>query len=250
MKKFISIISAVVLATSVASVASAEIKVSGDAYLGAYSKYLFRGIDLSGGQGVMQGGADITYKNFTLSYWSNYQINDDKGEGFNGGEVNETDITLNYSFSPVDLLTFNVGNTFYTFDGAYPDTNELYLKATVNTLLSPTLSVYWDWDEAQGGAYDGDGLFYTLSVGHAVELTKGLSLGLGALASYNQENYSAVGKYSDFHNYEFSVGLDYAPSDNVKISPSYLYSKPFNKKGRGIGMEEENVVGIKAAFIF
>ena len=115
MKKFLSIIAAVVLATAVASVASAEVKVSGDAYLGAYSKYLFRGIDLSGGKGVLQGGADLSYKNFTLSYWSNYQLK--TAEGFEGSEINETDITLNYSFTPTDLLTFNVGNTFYTFDG-------------------------------------------------------------------------------------------------------------------------------------
>jgi hypothetical protein len=243
------LVTAAALATAVASTASAEIKVSGDVYAGPYSKYLFRGNDLSGNQWVVQGGADLTYKAFTLSYWSNFQTH--AADGLNRSDVTETDITLNYAFSPTPLLSMNVGNTYYTFDG-FRDTNELYLKTAVNTLLTPTLGIYYDWDEAQGDDYDGTGLFFTLSVGHSFELAKGLNLNLGALGSYNMENPSADlgAKYDNLHNYELTASLDYALTDAVKISPSYMYSNAFNSKGRSAGIKDENVFGVKAAFNF
>jgi hypothetical protein len=252
MKKFLSIITvAAALATAITSVASAEIKVSGDVYAGPYSKYLFRGHDLSGNQWVVQGGADLTYKDVTLSYWSNYQTH--AFEYGNRSDVTETDITLNYAFSPSKLLSMNVGNTYYTFDGLR-DTNELYLKTALNTLLTPTLAIYFDWDEAQSDTYDGTGLFFTLSVGHSFELAKGLNWNFGALASYNMENISADfskdTKYNNLHNYELSTSIDYSLTDAIKISPSYFYSTAFNHNARKIGMKDENVFGIKAAFIF
>ena len=104
------------------------------------------------------------------------------------------------------------------------------------------------------------GLFYTVSVSHPVEISKELAVTLGALASYNQRNPSAAvdpnssdsldGAYNGLHNYEFSVSADYTLNDRIKISPSYLFSNAFNGKGRGAGIHQEHVYGVKAAFVF
>ncbi|MSM40639.1 MAG: hypothetical protein GJT30_13575 [Geobacter sp.] len=243
MKKCIVLMAALLTAT-VASIASAEDKVSGDAYLGTYSKYLFRGLDSSANQYVVQGGMDLSYKNITLSYWTNVQT---RGAGvYKRSDNTETDITLNYAFAPFELVSMNVGNTFYTFDvPGVNDTNELYLKATLNTLLAPTLAVYWDWDESTK-----NGLFYTLSVGHTIQAMKNLGVNLGALVSYNMENPSASAAYNNLHNYELSVSADYSLTDQIKISPSYLYSNAFNSVARNAGVNDESVIGIKAAFVF
>lgn len=242
MKKLASIVAAVALVATFVSGALAEDKVTGDVYVGPASKYVFRGIDCSANKMVVQGGADLSYKNFTLSYWSNYQTH--AGGGLDSSDITETDITLNYAFSPVDLISMNVGNTFYSLQ-TVRDTNELYLKTTLNTLLSPTLSIYWDYDEAKHA-----GLFYTLSVGHTFELAKNVGLNLGALASYNQKNYSASQDYNNLHNYELSAGVDYAITDKIKISPSIVYSNAFNKAGRGAGVDDECVGALKVAFNF
>jgi len=245
MKKFVVMMAAALL-VSVATVAVAEVKVSGDVYAGPVSKYVFRGLDLSGNRGVIQGGADLSYNGFSLSYWSNYQMIAIPG-GYDAGETTETDITLNYSFSPAEILTVNAGNTYYTFDGA-EDTNELYLKATLNTLLSPTLAVYYDWDYATKA-----GLFYTAAVGHTFSPAKNLGISLGALASYNMQNPSAdVGaNYNGFHNYELTASMDYSINDNIKITPSYLYSNAISSTARKVvGVTDQSVVGIKATFIF
>ena len=234
---------------AVAPAAPAEDKVTGDAYVGLYNKYLFRGNDLSANKWVIQGGADLSYKNVTLSYWTNFQTKASDGLK----KVTENDITLNYAWAPLELLNVNVGNNMYNYAGF--TTNELYLKTTLNALLAPTLAVYWDWDEASKA-----GLFYTVSVSHPVEISKELAVTLGALASYNQRNPSAAvdpnssdsldGAYNGLHNYEFSVSADYTLNDRIKISPSYLFSNAFNGKGRGAGIHQEHVYGVKAAFVF
>jgi hypothetical protein len=244
MKKLNLLAITVAMVATLVSAAGAEDKVTGDVYIGPVNKYVFRGNNLSANQWVVQGGADISYKNFTLSYWSNFQTH--TAGPYKSGNATETDITLNYAFTPVSLLTFNVGDTAYTFDQG-SNTNELYLKTTVNTLLSPTLAIYWDWDQAKKA-----GLFYSLSVGHTFELAKGLGLNLGALASYNQQNPSANlgSNYNNLHNYELSTSVDYSLTDSVKITPSFLFSNSFNSKGREIGIKAESVYGLKVAYIF
>jgi hypothetical protein len=253
MKKLKVLAVAVAMVATLVSVAGAEEKVdkvTGDVYIGPVSKYIFRGNDLSGNQWVVQPGADISYKNFTLSYWSSFQThtvkNPDGTVLHKSGDATETDITLNYAYSPIELLSFNVGDTAYTFDQGVPNTNEFYLKTTVNTLLSPTLAVYWDWDQATKA-----GLFYSLSVAHTIELCKKVGLNLGALISYNQQNPSAaVMNYNNLHNYELSTSIDYSLTDSIKISPSYLFSDGISNVARSNGIKAENVFGIKAAFNF
>jgi len=225
-----------------AAAAPAEEKVTGAVYVGPVSKYLFRGLDLSENRGVIQGGVDLSYKGFTLSYWSNYQTV--SGPTLEAGETTETDIILNYSFTPVDLLTLNVGNLYYTMDNA-EDTNEVYLKATLNTLLSPTFAVYYDWDIATK-----TGLFYTLSIAHTFPVAEKLGVTLGALAGYNMENPSASEDYNNLHNYELTASADYAVTDSIKISPSYLYSNAFNSTARDAGVKDQSVVAIKATYSF
>ena len=240
---------AAALLVSVAAVAGAEVKVSGDVYVSPASKYVWRGFDLSQNRGVVQGGVDVSYKDFTVSYWTNEQMV--SGPSLKAGNVTETDITLNYAYKPIELLTLNVGNIYYNLAGSgLNDTNELYLKATLNTLLSPTLAVYYDWDKAKE-----TGLFYTFSVGHSLELMKNLGLNLGALASYNMKSDYAIAvptpeSYNNMHNYELTASLDYSINDNIKISPNYMYSNAFSSIAREAGVKDQSIVGLKAAFLF
>jgi hypothetical protein len=209
MKRILLLTATVVLA--LATAASAEIKVTGDAYIGVFDKYLWRGIDFSGSTPVAQGGMDLSANNVTLSYWTNTQLKTD--EGYEGGDANETDITLNYALPVGELLTLNAGNIYYTFDGA-ADTNELYLAATLNTLLAPTLKGYYDWDEFK------DARFYTLSIGHSLALGK-VTLTGGALASYSDGD----GAHEPW-NAELSAKADIAVTDQIKVTPSFIYSTP------------------------
>jgi uncharacterized protein (TIGR02001 family) len=249
MKKLSIILAALTLtATLAAAPALAAVEVTGDAYVGVYSKYLWRGYDLSGGLPVVQGGVDLSAKGFTLSYWTNVQTrNDDIDQDgvidLNAGEGNETDLTINYAIPAGEIATINVGNIFYMLDGL-EDTNELYLGATFNTLLSPTLKVYYDWDKA-----DEDGLFYTASISHSLPINDQLTIGASALVSYNDESDYAVGDYSEWHNYELGAKADFKVTDQITITPSVLFSEPLSDEARDV-LDSQLIGGVNVLFAF
>ena len=245
MKKWSVLLVAVVMVAATMVPAAQAVEVEGDAYVGYFDKYLWRGFDLSGGTPVVQGGVDLSTKGFTLSYWTNIQTKDDVvlGSDVEGGNATETDMVLDYSFDINDMLSASVGTIWYALDGL-DDTKELYLGLGLNTLLEPSLTIYYDYDQA-----DENALFYTASVGHSLDLAEGLSLSLGALVSYNDESDYAVGDYSDWHNYELSVGVDYALNDSVSISPSYIYSSPISDEAK-LAIDSESVAGVSVAYSF
>jgi hypothetical protein len=246
MKKW-SVLAVALMMIGVGLVATSEaaIEVEGDVYAGVFDKYLWRGFDLSGGSPVAQAGADLSSGGFTFSYWSNWQLKDDivLGSEVDSGEITETDIILDYSTDLGEMLSVSIGDIWYQLDGA-EDTNELYVSATVNTLLSPTLSVYWDWDECKE-----EGLYFTLGVSHSLDLMEGLALNLGALVGYNQHSDYAVGDYSGFHNYELSASLDYALTGALSVSPSFTFSSGIDDDAKE-AIDSEILAGVNLTFAF
>jgi uncharacterized protein (TIGR02001 family) len=240
------LVAAVVSVALAVSAGAAVIEVEGDVYVGVFDKYLWRGHNLSGSMPVIQAGADLSSHGWTLGYWSNWQIKSDAGEGYKSGEVTETDIILSYAQDFGELLSVTVGNIWYQLDGI-EDTNELFVNATINTLLSPTLGMYWDWD-----ACEEEGLFFTFDISHSFELMKDLTMNLGALVSYNLHSDYAVSfvrDYSGFHNYELSVGLDYALTDQLTLSPSFSYSSGISDAAKN-NIDTQTLAGINITYTF
>ena len=180
---------------------------------------------------------DVSFGPVTFSYWSNFDED--------LGKLNETDITIDYSRDLNDLVSLSFGNIYYALDGA-EDTNELYLSAAFNTLLSPSLTVYWDWDEA-----DEAGLYLTAAIGHTFAIDESMGLNLGAQIAYNGESDYAVGDFSDFHNAEFSVSVDIEAAKGFVISPAVVVSIPLSDDAEDVaGIDEEIMVGVTCAYNF
>jgi len=248
MKKFHVVLAFVLAATVIATPALAAIEVTGDAYVGYFSKYVWRGYDLSGGLPVIQGGVDLSTNGFTLSYWTNVQTRNDDVDNdgvidLNAGEGNETDVTLNYAIPVGEIATVNVGNIYYMLDGL-ADTNELYVGATLNTLLAPSLKVYYDWDQAEENA-----LFYTASISHSLPVGEMVTLGASALVSYNDESDYAVGNYSDWHNYELGAKADIKVMEQLTITPSLVYSSPISDEAKD-AIDSQLYGGVNVLFAF
>lgn len=221
----------VLISLATVSTAAAEIEVSGDAYINVSSMYLWRGFDLSDGDAVSQAGMDISFKGFTLSFWSNYNIDNTK--------LDETDITLDYSFDVSELLSVSLGHILYAVDGA-ETTGELYTGVTFNTLLEPNLTIYYDYDEFAGD------IFVTASVGHTFTVADGLDLSLGALASYYRND-----DYKELHNAEFSVGLDYALTDQLSLGAGGIFSTPLSSEAKNIyDIDDEFMAGVTLTLSF
>jgi len=249
MKKLLVVLAAMVLTTTaLASPALAAIEVSGDAYVGYFSKYVWRGFDLSGGMPVVQPGVDLSAEGFTLSYWTNIATrNDDTNNDgvldFEGGQGTENDLILNYAIPVGETATINVGNIYYMLDN-YTDTNEIYAGATFNTLLSPTVKIFYDWDQAEE-----NGLYYTAAVSHSLPAGEMITLGASALVGYNDENYSVNEGWSDWHNYELSAKADIKVTEQLTITPSILYTSPISDDAKET-IDSQLVGGVNLLFAF
>jgi len=243
MKKLsVLLVAAVLTVSCLMPVAAQAVEVSGDAYVGVYTNYLWRGYNLSQDDAfVVQPGADVTVGGFTLSWWGNMSEN--------SGDMNEVDLTLDYSKDITDLVSVSVGNILYDVDGL-SDTNELYLGVSLNTLLSPSLTVYYDYQE-----FDGN-VFTVLSVGHTIELADKLALNLGAAGSYFAMDKEFTGTGSDesfLHNGELSAGVDYAINDQLSASASLLYSFSLSDDAEDIGglnSDAEAAAGVSVTLAF
>jgi len=211
---------------------------SADAYVGVYSKYLWRGFDLSDENDdfVVQPGVDVSVGDFTVSFWGNISENT--------GEMNEVDLTLDYSTDLSDLVSVSVGNIMYDVDGV-SDTNELYVGVTLNTILEPTLTVYYDYDEF-------DTIYTTLGVGHSIDIAENTSLSLGAVAGYLNDDEDGFGTDDSwFHNLDLSAGVDYAVNDNLAIGASVLYTTPLSDDAEDFtGIDDETTAGVSVSYAF
>jgi hypothetical protein len=184
--------------------------VSGSASVDVMSNYVWRGFKLSDGV-VIQPSVGIIYGGFGANLWSNYDTD--------LGEHNETDLTLNYSFS-VEGFSLDAGYIYYALEGA-EDTQEIYLSVGYDTLLNPVVTLYYDFDE-------GDGAFITASIGHDFELSEGIQLSIGASASYNLKNEYSIGDFSNFHNGELSLSVSFPLRKNITVAPMMACSFPLS----------------------
>jgi len=195
-----------------------EEKVAANASVGVFSNYVWRGIKLSKGI-VFQPSATAAYNDFSLNLWANMDPNV-PAEGDDELELTETDVTLSYGTS-IDKLSLGGGYIYYAFDGL-ADTQEAYVTAAYDTILSPTLHAYYDFDE-------GTGWYIMASVSHSLSITEELALNLGAYASYTADNAvmgltDAGEEVSDFYNAQVSASVDIPISEKISLSPMLAYS--------------------------
>ena len=251
MKKFVAVLA--ILGCSVVFTASAfALETSADVYGGVYDKYMWRGFNLSGSKPVFQAGMDVSAGGFTFSYWSNTQLSSSSDGSYGADETTETDLVIDYSFDVSEMVSMSVGNIQYNFN-VPGNTHELYVSAGLNTILAPSLTIYYDWDAAKGGAADGSdlaGMYYSLAIGHDIELPAGLGLSLGAAVNYNDES-PFVGEYSELHNYELSAGLSYGVTEQISVDVSALYSDALSDEAEAaIGDDGEAVSGVNVTLAF
>jgi hypothetical protein len=183
---------------------------------------VWRGQTLSEDDGVVQPSVGITYGNFGANLWANFDAETE--------EHTETDLTLSYGFSK-DKLSLEVGYIYYALEGT-DDTQEAYLALAYDTILSPSLIIYYDFDE-------GDGAFLIASIGHSIGLMDEVSLNLGASVSLNFDNEimgvdSDGDTFTDFYNGEITASVSVPISKNLVIEPKIAYSFPLTNNAEDV----------------
>jgi hypothetical protein len=225
----VAILVGIMIASFSASYSAAEEeKPTASATMGAFSKYIWRGYELSNDSVVVQPSLTVGYNGFTMNLWGNLDTDfDDRDPATpDKKEWNETDLTLEYArkFGPARI---GVGYIYYALDGV-DDSEELYLSTGLDVFLAPTLTIYREIAHAPQW-------YVKLGIGHSFELGKGgMSLDLGASVSYNHSDDDAfteensTDKYRAFHDGNLSAGLKIPVGKYLVVNPVLAYSFPLS----------------------
>ena len=246
MKRKIATAAAVLCATgclTMTPVQAEEEKPSADASVSFLSQYIWRGYELSKDSLVIQPSMTVSHKGLSFNLWGNL---DTDQYGMETNNYNETDITISYD-NTVGTLGYSTGYIYYGVDGA--TTQEIYLGFSLDTLLSPTLTIYRDIANAQGW-------YVTLGISHSFALGNEMSLDLGAQGSYlaadDAEILAEVGsgdKYSNFHDGVLSAALSLPMGEYMTVSPELYYSFPLSSEASDL-LEASSVDGGDDSFLY
>ena len=160
-------------------------------------------------------------------------------------------MTLSYS-KTLGLFTVGGGYIYYSLSSLNKDaadrhdSQELFATVGLNTLLSPTLTIYKEIDHYRNW-------YFLLGVSHVFELHKMVSLKLAASASYllstDADSYPkfdssalpTTDKFSNFHDGMVSASLPVKVTDRVTITPTLSYVFPLS----GDAKDEMKGLGLK-----
>lgn len=227
--------------------------VSGSASVGVYNRYIFRGYELSTNSFVVQPAISVSYKGFTGSLWGNIDSDEHVTQTLSAPDreghksFNEIDLTLSYThvFGKLGLT----GGYIYYGTKYTAETEELFISATYDTLLKPTLAVYRDITSYPG-------TYMNLSVSHSLPVFKEITLDMGASAGYfignddywktyekNTDDYTGK-KYRGFHDGMVKAGFTIPVAKNIVVQPLFQYWFPLSgKAGREINGNSYNFNG-------
>ena len=209
-------------------------KPSADLNIALYSKYVWRGYELSKESLVMQPSLTASYMGFGFNLWGNLDTDQDLDlYGDESANWNETDMTLSYDNS-VGMMSYSLGYIYYGLDSA-DDTQEMYGSISLDTILAPTLAVYRDIDTFPGW-------YTTLGVSHSFQLSETLTLDLGGHISYMSvddkstlaDPDDSTSAYSDFHDGQIFLALSIPVTEYISIVPELYYSFPLSSAASDI----------------
>ena len=146
--------------------AEEEVKPEVGVDVGVFSKYIWRGYELSDDSIVIQPSITAAYNGFSINMWGNLDtdLDDMDPDTPDKSEFNETDLTLAYnrSFGPVGL---GMGYIYYGLDGM-DDSQEIYASIGLDIPLSPTLTAYREISHLPGW-------YFNFGISHSVDLFNG-----------------------------------------------------------------------------
>ncbi|MBF0274021.1 MAG: hypothetical protein HQK84_02190 [Nitrospinae bacterium] len=201
---------------------------------GFYSDYTWRGTYIN--KSAWQGDVYITLlDSLTFNVWYNMPTQNDNA---NKSSFTEVDYTIDYAFS-YEGWSFDIGHITFDFPktpaGSISTTNEAFLTIGYDTMLSPTLGIYYDYDKT-------DGIYFQFDVSHSEEISDWATLNFGITQGYAVDEGPDTGKNtsgtqyfqyydknSGFTSTELSAGIDislghFSPSlSHATLSANGLY---------------------------
>jgi len=180
------------------TLASAEVETSYS--LDLASAYVWRGITFLDGPSF-QPSINIAHSSgFNVNVWGTMDLNDDNGLQ---GEFQEVDFTLSYGFDN----GLEIGLIDYAFPGGGVDTKELYLGYGWDLPVSPSITVYYDFDEVED-FYATFSLDYSAPIGGGDSTT----FDVGIVVGYAGDDFAVAygGTDGGFFDGTLSLGVSHS----------------------------------------
>lgn len=230
---------------------SSEDKVAGEVAASVLSSYIWRGQELSRHSVVIQPSVTAGYKGFTVNVWGNLDTDPYSAEDEEySSNYTETDVTLSYMHK-FGIVSAGLGYIYYGLAAATPggtdllDSQELFVSLGLDTILSPTLTVYKEIDHYHQW-------YATLGLSHTFALHEKVGLKLAATASYlksddettypefDSDSLATDDKFNNLHDGVISVALPVSVTGHITITPMLSYVFPlsddakYEMKARGL----------------
>jgi len=209
-------------AFAAATPAQAKLTPTVDAEVAFNSKYVWRGLVLVD-DWVAQPSVTAGVGGFTFNAWADYNLTDQNGLK---NKIDEIDLTLDYTFS-LGKFSIPVGVIRYTFPNtSFSDTTEFYVGVSYDWIVTPSVTIYKDVQEANG-------IYVLGSLDYSLDLPKlndmfGWSLGVGASIAWgNSENnnfyYNSTDK-SGFTDYSGYVSVPFTIGEYFTVTPQVVFT--------------------------
>jgi len=232
----------------------AEDRPSGSLAISGLSKYVWRGYEMTKNSIVVQPSLTVAYKGFSANVWGNIDTKPySTTDASYSSTWTETDLTVSYT-KTFGILNAGLGYIYYGLQapnaGAVKplDAQEIFVTLGLNTLLTPTLTVYKEIDHYHQ-------YYFLLGISHTFEFNKTVSLQLSASASYLlsdyadatlygvnpsyggypkfNDNYQATnGKFSNFHDGVLTASLPISMAKYLTVAPTVSYSFPLSNDAK------------------
>jgi hypothetical protein len=174
------------------------------------SRYIWRGFDLNpSNKPALQPSVTFNFgkSGLSLNLWESFS--------FENKQVNETDVTLAYTFKTPKKYSLSVGFIHYGWYFARGFTfkentsNEVTITAGLpEAFLNPSLSIFYDFS-------NGSGLYAQLAVGGRVKIAGNIGADISASLGYNSKQWVDE---SGLSNLSIGVNVPFK-LDNVTVSP-------------------------------
>lgn len=173
------------------------------------SDYVFRGVQLANAS--VQPSVEAAYGDFYAGIWHT--------DGLSDASSAETDLYAGYGFAVTDIISIDAGVTQYVYSGGSGnDSTEVYVGATADVLLSPSLYAYYDFDY--------ENVTLEASIGYSIPVDAiNASIDLSAKVGYVDLD-QAIGTEDNYTYYVVGASVPYALSETatLTVGVDYVYN--------------------------
>jgi hypothetical protein len=217
--------------------------ITGEIATGVLSAYIWRGQEMTRHGVVVEPSATVGYRGFSFSVWGNVDARPySAGEDKHSAHLSETDVILSYTHK-FGIVSLGAGYIYYGLAALYPggtdplDAQELYVTMSVDTLLTPTLTVYKEIDHYHQW-------YATLGISHMFALHERVGLKLAGQISYlksedettypkfDSDSLATTDRFNNFHDATVTVSLPVTVTKNITITPLLTYVFPLSNDAR------------------